>query len=294
MLFKLRQSLVLILIFGSFDTFGKLPTTPSTDFTQSILVLEKKNGGRLGVSALNTENGLRLEYRANERFVLASTFKLLLVAAVLHRVDQNNESLGRAVKFSAADIESYAPITSKHLKDGQMSVAELCAAALQYSDNTAANLLLKTMGGPEGLTRYVRSLNDNVTRLDRNEPTLNTNIAGDLRDTTKPLAMLSTMHTLLVGKALTLRSKDQLNTWLIGNTTGDTKLRAGFKPIWKVGDKTGSGANGATNDVAIVWPQNHHPFLVTVYYTGSTISPEQQSKVIAQVGTIVSQAFYQH
>lgn len=293
MLSKIRYALASVLLLASFDTLAASKLTPA-DFRQSIATLEEKNGGRLGVSALNIANGERLAYRADERFAMASTFKLLLVASVLHRVDVGAETLDRSVTYSAADIESYAPITSQHLKDGHMSVSELCAAALQYSDNTAANLLLKTMGGPEGLTRYIRTLGDKKTRLDRNEPSLNTNTAGDLRDTTTPAAMLNTMRTVLVGNVLSINLRKQLTEWLIGNTTGNAKLRAGFNPTWKVGDKTGSGANGASNDVAIVWPDNQQPFLITVYYTGSTISPEQQSKVIADVGRIVGQAFYKY
>jgi beta-lactamase class A len=290
MLSKIRYALASVLLLASLDTLAA-PRLTHADFSQSIATLEENNGGRLGVSAFNVENGEQLRFRGNERFAMASTFKLLLVAAVLHRVDAGAETLDRSVTYSAADIESYAPITSQHLKNGHMSISELCAAALQYSDNTAANLLLKTMGGPEGLTRYIRTLGDKTTRLDRNEPSLNTNIAGDLRDTTTPIAMLNTMRTLLVGNALSINSKKQLAEWLIGNTTGDAKLRAGFNSTWKVGDKTGSGANGASNDVAIVWPDNNLPFLVTVYYTSSTISPEQQSKVIADVGRIVGRAF---
>ncbi len=287
MIFRMRYALALVLLLASLDTLAR------ADFGQVIADLEQKNGGRLGVSAFNIANGERLGYRANERFAMASTFKLLLVAAVLHQVDLGTETLDRSVKFSAADIQSYAPITSKHLKDGQMSVSELCAATLQYSDNTAANLLLKRVGGPAGLTRYIRALGDKTTRLDRNEPSLNTNITGDLWDTTTPIAMLNSMQTLLVGNALSINSKKQLTKWLIGNTTGDAKLRAGFNPAWKVGDKTGSGANGASNDVAIVWPDKNLPFLITVYYTDSTISPEQQSKVIADVGRVVARMFYQ-
>lgn len=287
MIFRMRYALALVLLLASLDTLAR------ADFGQVIADFEQKNGGRLGVSAFNIANGERLGYRANERFAMASTFKLLLVAAVLRQVDLGTEALDRSVKFSAADIQSYAPITSKHLKDGQMSVSELCAATLQYSDNTAANLLLKRVGGPAGLTRYIRTLGDKTTRLDRNEPSLNTNITGDLRDTTTPIAMLNSMQTLLVGNALSINSKKQLTKWLIGNTTGDAKLRAGFNPAWKVGDKTGSGANGASNDVAIVWPDKNLPFLITVYYTDSTISPEQQSKVIADVGRVVARMFYQ-
>lgn len=287
MIFRMRYALALVLLLASLDTLAR------ADFGQVIADLEQKNGGRLGVSAFNIANGERLGYRVNERFAMASTFKLLLVAAVLHQVDLGTETLDRSVKFSAADIQSYAPITSKHLKDGQMSVSELCAATLQYSDNTAANLLLKRVGGPAGLTRYIRTLGDKTTRLDRNEPSLNANITGDLRDTTTPIAMLNSMQTLLVGNALSINSKKQLTKWLIGNTTGDAKLRAGFNPAWKVGDKTGSGANGASNDVAIVWPDKYLPFLITVYYTDSTISSEQQSKVIADVGRVVARMFYQ-
>ena len=287
MIFRMRYALALVLLLASLDTLAR------ADFGQVIADLEQKNGGRLGVSAFNIANGERLGYRVNERFAMASTFKLLLVAAVLHQVDLGTETLDRSVKFSAADIQSYAPITSKHLKDGQMSVSELCAATLQYSDNTAANLLLKRVGGPAGLTRYIRTLGDKTTRLDRNEPSLNANITGDLRDTTTPIAMLNSMQTLLVGNVLSINSKKQLTKWLIGNTTGDAKLRAGFNPAWKVGDKTGSGANGASNDVAIVWPDKYLPFLITVYYTDSTISSEQQSKVIADVGRVVARMFYQ-
>ncbi|MDE2420353.1 MAG: class A beta-lactamase [Gammaproteobacteria bacterium] len=287
---RFRHVFASLLMFVSLDTFAE----NSQNFNQSIAALEKENGGRLGVSALNLENGQRLEYRADERFALASTFKLLLVAAVLHQVDLGKETLTRPVIFTSADIQSYAPITSQHVKDGQMSIAALCAAALQYSDNTAANLLLKTIGGPAGLTRYIHTLGDHTTRLDRNEPTLNTNIAHDVRDTTTPASMLKLMQVVLVGKVLSPNSKAQLANWLMGNTTGDAKLRAGLNPMWKVGDKTGSGANGASNDVAIVWPESHQPFLVTVYYTDSTISVEQQSRVIAQVGTIVGKTFYSY
>ncbi len=287
---RFKYTFASLLMLVSLDTLAE----NSQNFNQSIASLEKENGGRLGVSALNLENGQQLNYRSNERFALASTFKLLLVAAVLHQVDLGKETLERPVKFTAADIESYAPITSQHVKEGQMSVAALCAAALQYSDNTAANLLLKTIGGPAGLTRYIRTLGDHITRLDRNEPTLNTNITNDLRDTTTPTSMLKLMQTVLVGNVLSSSATAQLAHWLMGNTTGNAKLRAGFNPMWKVGDKTGSGANGASNDVAIVWPENHQPFLVTVYYTGSIISAEEQSRVIAQVGKIVGQTFYNH
>jgi beta-lactamase class A len=265
---------------------------PMAHFVSRIEALEQKEGGRIGIAAVNTANGEHLEYRGDERFAMCSTFKLLLAAAVLSRVDIGKERLDHMVEFNQADILEYAPITKEHLKEGKMSITDLSGAAIQYSDNTAANLLLQSIGGPEAFTRYVRSLGDKVTRLDRIEPTLNANLTGDTRDTTTPSAMVDIMQKVLIGNALSSESREQLNAWLIGNTTGDKKLRAGINPAWKIGDKTGSGKNGASNDVAIIWPAGKEPFLVTVYYTGAEISPDQQSEVIAEVGRLVSATFY--
>jgi beta-lactamase class A len=266
----------------------------SPEFATKIAELERKEGGRIGVAALNTQTGQHLEYRADERFAMCSTFKLLLVAAVLSRVDANQESLERFIVYNPSDMQSYAPITKKHLKKRKMSVADLSAAVIQYSDNTAANLLLQSIGGPEEFTNYMRAVGDNTTRLDRNEPELNSNIPGDIRDTTTPYAMLETMQKLLVGDALSQKSRQYLIELLLGNTTGGSKLRAGINSAWKVGDKTGCGENGASNDVAIVWPPNNKPFLITVYYSGSGHSQEKQSAVIAEIGRIISTAFYDH
>jgi beta-lactamase class A len=172
-----------------------------------------------------------------------------------------------------------------------MSVADLSAATIQYSDNTTATLLLKSIGGPEAFNRYMQSLGDKITRLDRYEPEINTNIPLDPRDTTTPSAMTNTMHKLLVGNVLSPNSKELLLEWLIGNTTGDKKLRAGININWKVGDKTGSGENGASSDVAIVWPTDRKPWLIAVYYTDAKSSPEQQNAVIAKIGKIISDTF---
>ncbi len=284
----MRKFLICIIMLFPFNSFaGNTPI-----FGVQIETLEQTAGGQIGITAVNLEDGQRLEYRANERFAMCSTFKLLLVAAVLSRVDEGNEKLDRLVTFSQADIQEYAPIAKHHIKKGTMTIAELSAAALQYSDNTAANLLLQSMGGTNALTQYARSLGDPVTRLDRNEPTLNTNLPNDPRDTTTPAAMVDTMRKILTGNALSQQSQQQLNDWLIGNTTGDKKLRAGMNPAWKIGDKTGSCANGASHDIAIVWPPTKKPFLIAVYYTGANTSADNKSAVIAEVGRIVSTHFY--
>lgn len=259
-------------------------------FSDAVAALESVNGGRLGVAVWDTETGDRFGYRADERFAMTSTFKWVLVAAVLSRVDAGEETLDRQIRYDDSDILSYAPIAKQHLSEGEMTVAELSDAAIRYSDNTTANLLLETLGGPEGLTAYMRTHGDEVSRLDRYEPELNTNLPDDKRDTTTPAAMLHTMQAALVGDALSPASKKRLHDWLIRNTTGDAKLRAGLDPAWTVGDKTGSGERGASNDVAIVWRSNGAPVLIAVYYSDSALSNEAKSAVHAEVGRLVTAA----
>lgn len=260
------------------------------EFTSKIAALESKSSGRLGVAVISTGGAPLLSYRPTERFAMCSTFKALLGAFVLSRVDAGKETLDRQVAYTAADILDHAPITKEDLANGQMTVAQLNAASIQYSDNTAANLLLDTVGGPAALTQYLRSIGDKVTRLDRNEPTLNANTAGDERDTSTPQAMAATLQKLLVGDQLSPASKEQLKAWLIGNTTGGAKLRAGFDKFWMVGDKTGAGANGASNDVAIVYPRGLPPFIIAVFYTGSAASGDVKNGVIAEVARIAADA----
>lgn len=267
-------------------------TTPaSAAFDKDIAALESRHGGRLGVAVLDTATGEEYTHRAGERFAMCSTHKLLLVAAVLSRVDAGSETLDRRVAYGKNDLLEYAPVTRRRLGEGAMTVGDLAAAAMEYSDNTAANLLMASIGGPAGLTRYLRSIDDHVTRMDRNEPSLNSNLPGDMRDTTTPAAMVATMRKLLLGDALSATSRQRLLDWMAGNTTGDDKLRAGFGPAWKIGDKTGSGSRGANNDIAIAWPPGRSPLLVAVYYSGSVGSRERQSAVIAEVGRIVAANF---
>jgi beta-lactamase class A len=268
------------------------PAKAESPFSSRLAALERHEGGHIGVAAINTATGRRLTYRANERFAMCSTHKLLLVAAVLSSVDVGKETLGRMIHFEPAKLDSYAPVVRQHLAAGQMSVGELSAAAIEYSDNAATNLLLDSIGGVNAFNRYVRSLGDKTTRLDRREPALNSNLPGDPRDTTTPLAMVSTARKLLVGNTLSRDSRERLVAWLIGNTTGGGKLRASVPSEWKIGDKTGSGDNGASSDVAIIWPSKRSPFLIAVYYTGASSSAEQQSAVIAQAGRIVGETFY--
>ncbi len=256
--------------------------------------LERAQGGRLGVAVLDLATGARIGHRADERFLLCSTFKALAAAFVLARVDQKKEQLDRRVVFSRKDIVATGPSVIEHRVGGAgITMAELCDAAVTYSDNTAGNLLLASFGGPPALTAFLRSLGDEVSRLDRTEPELNAYAGpGDPRDTTTPAAVLETLRKLLFGDALSRRSRDQLAAWLITNKTGDTRLRAGFPADWLVGDKTGTGGNKekSTNDVAIAWPPGRGAVIVTAYCELPSASFEQRNAVVAEIGRIVSQA----
>ena len=271
------------------SAFAQTRTEP--DATSHLADIEAKLGGRLGLAVLDTVSGKRLSYRCDERFAMCSTFKLLLVADVLSRAGEGRLSLDRHIPYSAADLLDYAPFSREHLAEGSLSIADLCGAALEISDNTAANLLLGLIGGPEGLTDYLRGLGDAVTRLDRNEPDLNNNIPGDVRDTTKPDAMITTMSKILVGNALASSERGRLIGWMQRCRTGLGRLRAGLPSDWTAGDKTGSGNNGAINDVAILWPPGRGPILVAAYLSGSSSSAASLSTAHAKIGAIIAAEF---
>jgi beta-lactamase class A len=255
---------------------------------QELATIERASGGRLGVALLDTKTGARRAYRADERFPMCSTFKLLAAAAILKRADGGLEQLDRRIPFGPADLVVNSPITKARVSEGSLPLAEICEAAMVVSDNTAGNLLLANLGGPAGLTAFARSLGDQTTRLDRIEPDLNEALPGDPRDTTSPAAMLDNIRILALGDALSPSSRQQLITWLVGNKTGGTRLRARLPKDWRVGDKTGIGEHGTTNDVGLLWPPNRDPVIVSVYLTESPGSLDQRNGVIAAVGEAVA------
>ena len=255
----------------------------TSDFASRTLSVEQRTGGRIGVAAVDTGSGKRFDYRSEERFPMCSTFKLLAAAAVLKQVDGRHEKLDRFVSYDAKDILEYAPVTKAHLKDGGMTLGALCAAAIEQSDNTAGNLLLDTIGGPIGVTKFVHSIGDEMTRLDRKEPGLNSAIPGDERDTTTPAAMCADIQRLLLDNVLTKSSRHQLEDWMQHNETGTLMIRAGVPKTWTVGDKTGRCGNGATNDVAIIRPPGRAPIVVAIYSIGSTSSADDHASTLAEV-----------
>jgi beta-lactamase class A len=244
--------------------------------------LEKKSGGRLGVAILDTASGASGGHRDDERFPMCSTHKLLSAGAVLMRVDQGKEHLDRKLHFTQQDLIAYSPVTQSHVGDIGITIREACEAAVTLSDNTAANLLLASIGGPAGFTAFTRTLGDNVTRLDRNEPTLNEALPGDPRDTTSPRAIIADL------RALARASRDLLTTWLLQCKTGARRLHAGLPADWKEGDKTGTGQRGTSNDVAIVWPPQCPPILIAAYLTESPLGDPQREEILAGVGKLVA------
>jgi len=267
--------------FGSLFAPAVLRAQENTE--NIIRTIEQRHGGRLGVSILNTQTGRRLDYRAEERFALCSTFKFLAVALALKRVDDQQDRLDRHISFSKNSLVPYSPITEKHTDDG-MTLADICEAALTMSDNTAGNLILESFGGPGAVTAYARSIGDPVTRLDRNETSLNEAKPGDPRDTTSPSVMLQNLEKIVLADALSKPSREQLVTWLVSNKTGDKRLRAGLPENWRVGDKTGSGDNGSTDDIAVIWPSGRAPVIVAAYFTESTAPAETRNSILAEVG----------
>jgi beta-lactamase class A len=264
-------------------------STADQRLIEQIKRLESESGGRLGVCVLDTATGARHVHRGDERFPMCSTFKALAAAAILARVDAGKEQLTRRVTFDASALVVYSPVTEKRVGGDGMTLAEICEAAVTLSDNTAGNLLLANIGGPAGLTAFARSLGDQVTRLDRGEPSLNEALPDDPRDTTTPNAMASNLQALVLGTtALSASSREQLAAWLVSNKTGDARLRAGLAKDWRVGDKTGSGARGTANDVAVVWPPGKAPIVITAYLTGATVSAAQQNATLASVARAVS------
>jgi beta-lactamase class A len=254
--------------------------------------IDQRIGGRVGVAAWNTATNAWLVHRMQERFAMASTFKWVLGAQMLHMDMRAPGHLAREVRFSESDLLEYAPVAREHLARAAMTIEQAAEGAVVMSDNTCANLLLRETGGPQALTQFVRSQGDNVTRLDRLEPDLNEVPPGDERDTTSPESMVRLLQrVLLTDEVLTPASREKLAGWMVASPTGRQRLRAGLPTDWRVGDKTGTwnGPTNATNDVAIAWPPGRAPILIACYLSASMIEPAARNAVHAEIGRIIAE-----
>ena len=248
---------------------------------------ERATGGRIGLYASNLATGHTLASRADERFLMCSTFKVSLVACTLARVDQGQDRLERFISYSASDLLSYAPISRQNLTKGGMTLGAICQAAIELSDNTCANLLLDAIGGPVMLTRFWRTTGDAITRLDHHEPQLNRSSPDDTEDTTTPAAMAGNLRRLLLGDVLSPESRAHLTRWMLNCQTGATLLRAGLPSDWKVADKTGNNGRDALADIAVAWPAPGRPVIICAYTQGGVPKPEQLRIALARIGQLV-------
>jgi beta-lactamase class A len=214
---------------------------------------ERDSGGHIGVYPENCRTGVEVSWRADERFVMCSSFKASLAACVLAGVDRGQARVDELIAYGPAGLMEWAPVAKLNMEKGAMSVVDMCEAAVELSDNTCANALLARFGGPAALTAFWRSIGDTVSRLDHNEPELNRTPPGDPQDTTTPAAMAGNLRRLILGKALSPTSRAHLTGWMLGCKTGDNRLRAGLPKDWRVGDKTGNNGKDAFGDIAVTW-----------------------------------------
>jgi beta-lactamase class A len=258
----------------------------------SLSAYERETGGRVGLYAENVVTGAKIAWRAEERFVMCSTFKASLASFVLARIDQGKDHLESMIVYGPEDLLEYAPVAKQNITNSakaSMSVADMCAATVELSDNTCANLLLARIGGPSALTAFWRSTGDTVTRLDHNEPELNRSPPGDPNDTTTPVAMVGNLRRFLLGEVLSLDSRQRLTGWMLNCKTGDNRLRAGLPKDWKVADKTGNSGRDAAGDIAVVWSKPDRPVLISAYVQGGSPSEPQFTALFSEIGRMVGE-----
>lgn len=252
--------------------------------------LELSSGGRIGLAALNTGNNQRIDYRANESFPMQCTSKVMGVAAILKKSMRDNQLLQQRIYYKKSDLTGWDPITEKHLLDG-MTVAQLSAAAISYSDNAAMNLLTKKLGGLTEINTFARSIGDTHFKLDHWWPEEALASPESLDDSTTPFAMNESIYKLILGNILKDSERQMLISWMKNNTTGDHRIRAGVPKNWMVGDKTGTGSYGATNDTAVIWPSNCAPIIVTIFYSGNKKDAPHREDVLASATRVVIKEF---
>jgi len=273
---------------------GIFASTPvlaaSGPLVETVRQVEARLKARIGVAIYDEETGRNWQYNADDRFPMASTFKAFACAGVLARVDAGKENLNRSVAIRKSDLVSYSPVTKYGLGARGMTVAGIGEAAITMSENTAANLILDSRGGPKGFTEFMRTIGDGVTRLDRRETALNEAVPGDPRDTTTPNAIAKGLRALVLGDILSATSRKQLERWLLGNRVGDALLRAGLPKSWRIADKTGAGGHGSRSVIAIIWPPKRKPVIAAIYITETEASFDTRNAAIAEIGRAMKAA----
>nr|WP_311063055.1 class A beta-lactamase [Halomonas sp. DWK9] len=258
--------------------------------TAELERIEQTLDARIGFAAHNLATGQRWAVNADERFAMSSTFKTLACGALLEQVDEGQLALDTQVNFEESELVTYSPVTEQYAGHQPITLFELCDATMTTSDNTAANLVLQALGGPEAVTAFARSMDDPVTRLDRFETELNEATPGDERDTTTPNAMLATLEKLVLGDVLSDESRQQLEDWMKGNAVADGLFRAAMPFDWVIADRTGAGGYGSRSINAIIWPPEQAPTVVVFYITETEASFEERNAAIASLGEVIQVA----
>ncbi|MDQ8040130.1 MAG: class A beta-lactamase [Rickettsiella sp.] len=290
--FVLPRCLLLMIFIGvCIPVFANTQQVQHTSIQKKLVTLEDSSGGRIGISAINTANNMQLQYRANERFPMGCTSKVMGVSAILKRSMVNSAFLQQKITYMKKDLTNWTPVTEKHLVDG-MTIAELSEAAISYSDNTAMNLLVKKLGGLQQINAFARSIGDKAFRLDHWWPEEAMSGPDSLCDSSTPAAMEKSLQKLVLGNVLGLTQRERLQTWLKNNTTGNEQIRAGVPKGWVVGDKTGKGFyHGTTNDIGVIWPPKCAPIVVSIYYTNNKKVTPKRDDIIASVTRILINEF---
>ncbi|MGN7310937.1 class A beta-lactamase [Alkalicoccobacillus gibsonii] len=257
--------------------------------TENFRELEEEYDARLGIYVIDTANNQTIQYREDDRFAYTSTFKALAAAVLLQ---QNSLSaLDEVRTYTQEDIVTYSPITEQYVNDG-MSLKDIAIAAVQYSDNTAGNLLFEELGGPKGFEEALRDSGDTTTMPSRIETELNEAVPGDSRDTSTPKALATTLEVFGLSEYLSADKRELFIEWLKGNTTGDSLIRAGVPENWEVGDKTGAGGYGTRNDIAIVWPPDREPIVMAILSSRSEEDADYDDELIAKASELIAQSLY--
>jgi beta-lactamase class A len=277
-------ALFLAMSLGLFVSSSSLSQEGSNSLVEVAVALEEKLDARIGLAVYDLENQTTWEYRADERFPMASTFKAMACAALLSR---GEAVMNTVVEIAASDLVTYSPVTEA-LVGQSVPASELCRATMRTSDNTAANKVLQVLGGPEAVTQFLRVIGDETTRLDRWEPDLNQGTLGDLRDTTTPKAIARSLHGLVLGDKLDGVARKQFTAWLLSNKVGDPLLRAGIPPDWRIADRTGAGGHGTRGIIAVMWPPNRAPLVAAIYLTETAASMEERNAAIAEIGAALA------
>jgi beta-lactamase class A len=283
----IKLFLALYLLVPSFSFAVTIDFAP---VEKAIKMQEETLSARIGVAVLNVETGALWSFRGDERFPLTSTFKSIACAKLLYDVDQKRTELKNTVAVNRDDLVTYSPVLEAYVEK-EIALGDACQATMLTSDNTAANIVIESVGGTESITSFLRDIGDVNTRLDRVEPGLNEALPNDPRDTTTPISMTNTLNELVFGTVLSQDSRVQLIDWMKRNEVTGNLLRSALPAGWEIGDRSGAGGFGARSITAVVWRDKQSPLIVSIYVSQTDASMDQRDLAIVEIGKSIFDRF---